>query len=138
MKLCARQNNFWILIHIPYIKFLECGQGEWGVDCRDCCHCASGGKCNPITGECNSGICSECWAGSNCQESKQFYKIFPIFCLQRKNNVQMGTLWFVPITLYHLRIMTDVGSQFKDVNVWQDLLEMDIRSAKVLAKKSTV
>uniref|UniRef100_A0AC35TPA3 EGF-like domain-containing protein n=1 Tax=Rhabditophanes sp. KR3021 TaxID=114890 RepID=A0AC35TPA3_9BILA len=43
----------------------DCGQGHWGEDCQNCCHCTKG-SCNSLTGECNEGGCSSCYSGKSC------------------------------------------------------------------------
>ncbi|XP_078575862.1 uncharacterized protein LOC144861738 isoform X2 [Branchiostoma floridae x Branchiostoma japonicum] len=45
-----------------------CTSGEFGPDCTDTCHCASGDSmCDVMTGVCSSGGCEAGWKGNNCQ-----------------------------------------------------------------------
>uniref|UniRef100_A0A915Q1X0 EGF-like domain-containing protein n=1 Tax=Setaria digitata TaxID=48799 RepID=A0A915Q1X0_9BILA len=49
----------------------ECSAGEWGADCSQCCHCASG-TCSATTGDCAGNKCADCWTGPPaCQQKKR-------------------------------------------------------------------
>ena len=52
-----------------FLKGLDtCEQGLYGEQCEYHCHCAQGGGCDKVTGECNNRLCAEGWAGSDCQQ----------------------------------------------------------------------
>uniref|UniRef100_A0A7E4W4K5 EGF-like domain-containing protein n=1 Tax=Panagrellus redivivus TaxID=6233 RepID=A0A7E4W4K5_PANRE len=45
----------------------ECSHGEYGEDCAQCCHCAGGATCNPLTGVCPDDLCADCYFGPTCR-----------------------------------------------------------------------
>ncbi|XP_022111479.1 receptor-type tyrosine-protein phosphatase delta-like [Acanthaster planci] len=48
----------------------ECREGTFGANCKQTCHCASGGTCSKDTGECTNG-CEPPHFGTNCQCSTE-------------------------------------------------------------------
>ncbi|XP_021356822.1 multiple epidermal growth factor-like domains protein 11 isoform X2 [Mizuhopecten yessoensis] len=47
------------------VQVYGCRAGRFGFNCRDTCHCATGG-CNPDTGQCDVPGCQTGWMGLSC------------------------------------------------------------------------
>ena len=46
---------------------VPCGEGTWGVDCREQCHCRDQDVCDHVNGTCPNG-CADVYTGATCQQ----------------------------------------------------------------------
>lgn len=69
-----------------YVSLTACPEGFHGFECQQKCQCLNGGRCRPVTGDCQ---CPSGWVGPLCNTSESFYCIeHPMTLNGNKKHVQ--------------------------------------------------
>ncbi|KAK3606132.1 hypothetical protein CHS0354_010761 [Potamilus streckersoni] len=57
----------WANLELCEVQIFACTNGTFGKQCQYRCNC-NGETCDPVTGECPSGICQPGWSGVQCNQ----------------------------------------------------------------------